>query len=278
MSENLEIRIEDKREGETSFSSLYPVKRERKGKKVGHAGTLDKFASGLMIVLVGNATKLNPVFSSFSKSYRATLCFGKETDTLDPEGNVVARSGVPSLSDIERTIPLFIGKQMQRPPLYSALHVNGRRAYEIARSGENVDMKEREIEIYSISLLSYDPPYLVLDLEVSKGTYIRSFARDFASSMGVSAYLSALRRLTIGPYDLGDVGKDTMSLLEKSGLFSILTLDGKYRKLIENGTLERSFVTSDTDEGKRYKIACLEGEPFQIIYDDGRKLKGIARF
>ena len=133
MGSDFSLLLMDKKEGVTSFSSLYPIKKEHKGEKVGHAGTLDKFASGLMVVFIGTATRLNPVFSSFGKKYRGRLEFGAETDTLDPEGNIVKESSyIPMLEEIEKILPTFIGKQLQTPPLYSALHIDGKRAYQMA--------------------------------------------------------------------------------------------------------------------------------------------------
>ena len=137
MSNTFKLLLEDKEEGTTSFASLSKIKKEYRKEKVGHAGTLDKFASGLMIVMVGNATKLNPVFSSFSKKYIAKIEFGKETSTLDPEGDVIATADLPKREDFEKAIESFVGKQKQVPPIYSALHIDGKRAYIEARKGND---------------------------------------------------------------------------------------------------------------------------------------------
>lgn len=269
------ILIMDKKEGETSFSSLYPVKKEYKGQKIGHAGTLDKFASGLMIVLVGRATRLNPVFSSMSKSYQATIKFGCETDTLDPEGEVVAVSDLPTEEEIERVLPTFLGRQKQTPPLYSAIHVGGKRAYQEARKGHELEMPERDIEIFSIEKLGYDASEGILSIRVhvSKGTYIRSLARDMASRMGKRAHLIALRRLSIGPYTLEDVDKsDSRELLERTGLFSNIELDEAHRFEIENGRMHKSFILSDSCKEKKFKFVSFSSELFAIgeMDDEGR--------
>ena len=204
-----ELLLMDKEEGITSFSSLSSIKRSHTGMKVGHAGTLDKFASGLMIVLVGKATRLNPVFSSMGKSYIAEVTFGRETDTLDPEGEVVRRSDPPTEEAIRSVLPSFLGRQSQIPPVYSAIHVGGKRAYQEARSGREVEMAPREITIDSIELLSYDGEKAVISASVSKGTYIRSLGRDIAAAAGSAGYLSALRRLRVGPWSLDDSGLST---------------------------------------------------------------------
>ena len=132
----------------TSFSSLSPIKKACRGSKVGHCGTLDRFACGLMCVLTGEATRLNPLFSGFDKSYRARMVFGSETDTLDPEGQVIRTSDViPSVEDIREVLPSFLGEQDQTQPVYSAIHVGGRRAYAQARKGVDVEMPSRRIRI-----------------------------------------------------------------------------------------------------------------------------------
>ncbi|MGN1164183.1 MAG: tRNA pseudouridine(55) synthase TruB, partial [Candidatus Ornithospirochaeta sp.] len=146
MRDDFSVILLDKKEGITSFSSLNEIKRKFRGSKVGHAGTLDKFASGLMIVMTGGATRLNPVFSSFGKKYRASIEFGSETDTLDPEGIVIAESEkIPTEDEIKAVLPSFLGEQDQTPHVSSALHVDGKRAYIEARKGNDIDMPSRRI-------------------------------------------------------------------------------------------------------------------------------------
>ena len=273
------VLLMDKREGETSFSSLFPVKKAYRGQKIGHAGTLDRFASGLMIVLCGGATRLNPVFSSMGKSYLATIEFGSETDTLDPEGAVIAPSDLPTEDMIDNVLPTFLGPQKQVPPQYSAIHVNGKRAYKEIRKGNIVEMPERDIVISSIENVSFDGKHLVLRCHVSKGTYIRSLARDIADRMGLKAHLSALRRETIGPYSLEDVGTDdSEELLRRTGLFSDLELDEEHRFEIDNGRMRYSFIKSDSDREKKYKFVRFGSELYAIgEYDEEGKLKFIFR-
>lgn len=203
MGTHASILLVNKRSGLTSFSSLNAIKRTV-DPKVGHAGTLDKFAEGLLVVLTGSMTKLNVLFSTMDKSYRATIRFGSETDTLDPEGEVIAHSEIPLLDTIISTIPTFLGEIMQAPPLYSALHIQGKRASDIARSGKQVEMAERPVTVYDFSLISYEQGVLVADIHVSKGTYIRSLARDLGLACGSRAYLEALQRTSIGPFSLAE--------------------------------------------------------------------------
>lgn len=188
----------------TSFTSLKPVKRTI-AKKVGHAGTLDKFAEGLMIVLTGTFTKLNPLFSLLDKQYIATIAFGDETSTLDPEGEIVASAPVPSLEQIHSVLKThFSGTISQRPPQYSAVHVHGQRAYKLARSGQEVAMPTREVTIHDIQVIGWESPILHLAVHCSKGTYIRSLARDIALACDSRAHLIALERTAIGPYRLDE--------------------------------------------------------------------------
>ncbi|GHU64855.1 tRNA pseudouridine synthase B [Spirochaetia bacterium] len=194
----------NKNPGLTSFESLFGVKRALNTRKVGHTGTLDKFASGLLLVLVGKALKLAPWFSSCDKEYEAVVRFGTETATLDPEGEIVGEGPLPSREDVERVLEKFRGEILQAPPLYSAIHVDGVRAHEIARSGQQVEMKKRPVKIYEIELTSWEPPSVGLRVRCSAGTYIRSLARDIALAAGSRGHLTALCRTRIGGFMLQD--------------------------------------------------------------------------
>ena len=277
MADSFSICLMDKEPGVTSFEALYPVKREHRGKKIGHAGTLDKFASGLMVVLIGGATKLNPVFSSFDKEYIASIVFGEETDTLDPEGTVTATAPLPSFSVLESVIPSFLGKQKQIPPVYSAIHVDGKRAYKEARKGNDIEMPERDIEISSIDLLSFDGTRAVIRASVSKGTYIRSLARDLALRAGSRGYLSSLRRLRVGPWTLSDADLSPEELLQKTDLFSSIELSPLCRKAAENGMIRPFAVLSDTDPSKRFAFLSFPDGLFGIGEKTDGRISIIAR-
>ena len=268
-----EIRLIKKECGMTSFSSLGSIKKENRGEKVGHAGTLDKFASGLMLVMIGNATKLNPVFSSFGKRYIATIKFGEETDTLDPEGTVIATSALPSYDDVLSSVNSFLGPQLQMPPVYSALHVDGKRAYIEARKGHDVEMPLRPICIHSISLLSYNDGIAVIDVSVSKGTYIRSLARDIALKINARAHLIALERTELGPFSYNDINKNTEELLDKTGLLSSVILNERFKKEIDNGFIRPDAIISDSDEDKLYCYLYFGS----IFYGIGEKKDGRLR-
>lgn len=192
----------DKPAGITSFAALFPVKRALGSGKVGHAGTLDRFATGLLLLATGSYTRLLPWLTGCSKTYRATVLFGSETDTLDPEGKVIAEAAPPSYATLRAVLPAFKGTILQTPPLWSAIHIDGKRAYERALSGENPDMKPRSITIHDLRLDDYDGTTANMTVHCGSGTYIRSLARDIALAAGTRAHLVALQRCAIGEFTL----------------------------------------------------------------------------
>lgn len=208
---NGDVILIDKPAGISSFGVVARVRRylsQKAGKKikVGHTGTLDPFATGLLILLSGKATKLSNQFLKLDKWYEATLCLGKTSTTGDPEG-VITEVNVdkqPSYSDIEKILPDFLGNIKQTVPIFSAVKINGKRAYQLARQGQKVEMPTREIEIYELEVLSYHFPELVIRTHVSSGTYIRTLGEDLGQALGVGAYLTALRRTKVGNFDLNN--------------------------------------------------------------------------
>jgi tRNA pseudouridine55 synthase len=193
-----------KQPGITSFDSLRDIKRALGTGKAGHTGTLDKFAEGLLLVLVGRALKLSRWFTHCDKQYEGTICFGSETETLDPEGAVIASAPVPSREAVEQAITQFCGAIQQAPPAYSAIHIDGERASALARKGEVPEMQKRPVTIYRLELRSWEPPYARIFVHCSSGTYIRSLARDIALAVGSRAYLSALVRTRVADFRLED--------------------------------------------------------------------------
>lgn len=186
----------------TSFQALSPVKKLFPGTKVGHTGTLDRFAEGLLVVLCGRMTRLTPLLTGLGKEYEAEIRFGRETDTLDPEGEIVAEGRVPGPSDMVTAIESFVGKIEQIPPQYSAVHVDGERAYRAARAGRTVTIAPRQVEIQAIDVREIEPPVARVRVVCSSGTYIRALARDIGRTCGSFAYLTKLVRTRIGPFNL----------------------------------------------------------------------------
>jgi tRNA pseudouridine55 synthase len=203
-NETAGILLLNKSPGYTSFESLNPVKKALSTGKVGHTGTLDKFASGLLVVLAGWALKLSPWFDRCDKRYRGIISFGVETDTLDGEGRPVAAAAPPGREALERALDQFRGEIMQAPPAYSAIHIGGRRAHELARAGKAPEMQKRPVRIYALELCSYEPPLAEVYVHCSKGAYIRSLARDLALAAGSRGHLVSLERQRVAGFDLAD--------------------------------------------------------------------------
>ena len=195
-----------KQPGITSFDSLRDIKRALGTGKAGHTGTLDKFAEGLLLVLTGRALKLSRWFTHCDKQYEGMICFGAETDTLDPEGAIIAAAPLPSREAVELALAQFRGDIMQAPPAYSAVHIDGERASVLARRGDAPEMSKRPVHIFRLELLSWDPPYAQIFAHCSSGTYIRSLARDIALAAGSRAHLTALLRTKVAGFGLEDVG------------------------------------------------------------------------
>lgn len=198
------IILLDKPPGLTSFQSLGVLKRCLGTGRVGHAGTLDKFAEGLLIVMAGRMTRLCPVAMAFDKEYLATFTFGLGTDTLDPEGAVTGHGQVPSREELAAVLPEYRGAISQVPPEYSAVHVDGRRASQAARRGETVTLRPRTVMVETFEILEYRPPEASFRIVCSKGTYVRSLARDVAARLGTVAFVSRLRRTRIGGFSVAD--------------------------------------------------------------------------
>ncbi len=196
-----------KKRGPTSFNSLNHIKKALNTKKVGHTGTLDSFAEGLLVVMVGSLTRLASHVTAFDKKYEAIIAFGKETDTLDPFGNVTETKELPKIEEFRKSVEKYTGTIEQYPPQYSAIHINGKRASDIARTGKKVDMPSRNVCVYSATIhdvleIEGRIAYAKVSFHVSKGTYIRSLARDIAKDCASCAHLIALRRTAVGSFGL----------------------------------------------------------------------------
>jgi tRNA pseudouridine55 synthase len=180
-------------------------------KKVGHAGTLDPFSTGLVVVMLGRGTKLSQFLMGGRKHYAATIHLGVETDTYDPDGRVICRKEFPPMgrARIEEALKPFLGEIDQVPPAYSAVHVNGQRAYKLARKGQHVELPHRKVTIHEIRILSVDMPEVQVEVLCSRGTYLRSLAYDLGRALKVGAHLSSLRRLASGPFRVQDAVKST---------------------------------------------------------------------
>jgi tRNA pseudouridine55 synthase len=191
----------DKPAGPTSFEVVRRVRRALGVRKAGHGGTLDPFATGLLLLCLGEATKLVPFLMPEPKTYRAVVKLGEETDTQDPTGQVTARSEkLPEPDEIYQAAARFLGEIEQVPPMYSALRHHGERLYKMARRGETVEVKPRQVTIYRLEVQEVALPLVTMEVTSSQGTYIRTLAADLGRALGCGAHLAALRRLAVGPF------------------------------------------------------------------------------
>ena len=191
----------DKPKGITSFSAIKKFAKERKIKKIGHTGTLDPMATGLLLIATDDDTKLIDYVDKGFKSYKATMLLGQTSTTYDIEGEILETKNVDlSEEDIKEALTSFVGKQSQMPPAFSAKRINGKRAYDLARQGKEVVLNACEIEITKIENITFlSNKEISFDVEVSRGTYIRSLIHDLGTKLGVGAVMSGLRRISIGP-------------------------------------------------------------------------------
>lgn len=270
----------DKPRGMTSNQAVGNVRKVTGVKKVGHAGTLDPMATGVLVLALGKVTRLIKFIQDQDKEYVATALFGVATDTLDADGAVLTREPmVFDVDDLRAIVPRFTGTISQIPPMVSALKKDGRRLYELAREGEVVEREARQIEVQELEILSVGPPpYPEVELRVvcGKGTYVRSLADDMAGVLGGDAHLTALRRTRIGSFGVGDsVTIDDlenweaylMSSAEAMSAFEDVTVDDETAAGVRNGM---RFVGGPLLSGP-------EGEPFSVKNEEGELLAVYSR-
>ena len=236
------ILIVNKPEGITSQGVVSRVKKLLNEKKVGHTGTLDPLATGVLPILIGNYTKLSKYLIEHDKTYRAIIKLGESSSTGDREGEIVETKEVPNLDEakIKLALDKFLGKKVQTPPMYSAIKINGKKLYEYARAGEEVEIPKREIEIYKIDLISFDKENKRLEFEVScsKGTYIRTLCEDIAKELETVGYMYSLNRIKVDKFSiedsftLEDIEARNYKLISMEELFkSLPRIDLSSRKL-----------------------------------------------
>lgn len=257
--------------------------------KVGHGGTLDPLATGVLPIALGEATKLCGRMLDASKEYAFTVQFGRETDTLDLEGRVIATSDVrPTCAQLEAVLPRFTGPIEQVPPAYSALMVDGQRAYDLARAGQDVALKSRHVTVHSLTLEAGGADSATLIAHVSKGTYIRSIARDIARMLGTVGHVTMLRRLRAGPFGLdraisldklNEVGKgaglENVLLPLEAGLVDIpaLDLDPEQARAVRQGR-----VLTGLPQGDGLYWARLEETPLALVELSGGDVRVVRGF
>lgn len=218
------ILIVNKPSGYTSHDVVNVLRKFLHTKKIGHCGTLDPDATGVLVVCVNKATKLVPYLTSNTKEYVATLSIGTATDTYDASGKILeTKEYVPVIdTKIKELISSFVGKQIQQPPIYSSIKVNGKKLYEYARNGESVEIPTREVEIFSIDVLHLQDNQVTFKVHCSKGTYIRSLCVDIAKKLGYPGHMHSLQREASGRFSLAQ--SHTLEQIEK-GDFTLLSIE-----------------------------------------------------
>ena len=202
------VLVVDKPRGMTSHDVVRAIRKKLNSRAVGHAGTLDPMATGVLVVAVGEATKLVPYLTAANKEYEARIALGETTETLDADGTEKTTAPIPDgwRSKLDAALDVERRRRSQIPPNFSAIHVQGQRAHELARRGETVELEPRAVEVLSLDVVraSDEPLHLDVRLAVSKGYYVRSLARDLAATLGTVAHLTALRRVRSGPFTVGE--------------------------------------------------------------------------
>lgn len=280
------IFLIDKPAGMTSFDVVRKLRGKLNTKEIGHAGTLDPMATGLLVVLVGKATKLSDLLTSETKVYEGSITFGSSTDTYDRLGKVIETMTDFTLNelDIDDTIKSFLVKDSQFPPIYSAIKVQGKKLYQYARQEKPVELEERPMEIsHFIRTTPLVNNTFSFEIEVSKGTYIRSIAHDFGASLGIPSHLSALRRTQSGRYSLStayrltEVDEFTMpnfSVEDYAKTLPSLVIDDYLIPLIRNGV--RLDERQTTMEGP-FTAYNKKGQPIAIFKKDGKNYKPLIQ-
>lgn len=258
--------------GLTSRQEVNNVSRKLNEEKAGHIGTLDPFADGLLIVLLGSSTKIAPFLEVMDKKYLATLKLGAKTNTGDLTGEIIETKPIPELTKdkISEVLNSFLGEQIQVPPMFSALKVNGKELYKYAREGKEIERKERKINVFEINLLSFEKDEITFVVKVSKGTYIRTLGEDIALKLNTVGHLTKLTRLEVGPYSLKDAKRSSeiseSDLLPISKMLSHLKsfeVEGELAKKALNGMHFRLPINDETIllKDKNGIIALYKREP-----------------
>lgn len=275
------ILIINKEKGCTSHDIVYKVKKIF-NEKVGHTGTLDPLAEGVLPILIGKGTLCSKYLINHDKKYIVNLALGQKTETADLEGKIIEEKNIPdkslTQSKIEKVLKSFIGKQQQMPPIYSAIKVNGKKLYEYARKGQNVEIKPRKIEIYDIKLMNIDAQKKQIQFEVfcGKGTYIRSLCEDIAEKLETVGYMESLKRIQVGDFKIEESSKiqeleenkeDTKYL--ESKIISIEEIFKKKGKIKLDDRKMQLFLNG-------VKITQNQENDIYRIYDKNEKFIGIG--
>lgn len=274
----------NKSKGITSQDAVTSVKRCFKVRKAGHAGTLDPIASGILLICLNEATKITGYLSELEKEYVATIKLGETTDTYDSEGKIVrtVKDFKISADEIKEVFKQFIGDIEQTPPVYSAIKLNGKPLYRLARQGIEVIPRKRTVSINFIELLNYEPPIITLLTACSKGTYIRSLCNDIGNALGTGAHITGLERTKIGSFTIENSAKIEELPKKKESLCSIdyalshlpelLLFDGELRRIKNGNSVGLDALKSSNQAAETYSSSV-----FIRLKDPDGKILGIGR-
>lgn len=261
--------------GMTSNDVVVTLRRKLRIKKVGHTGTLDPAAAGVLPICIGRATRLAEYITSELKTYRAEMVLGIETDTLDAEGRIISRSEkLPDIEKIHKTFKQYQGKIKQQPPMYSAIKHKGKPLYSLARKGQHIDIPYREVMLYKNNIIRIIPPdRIFFEVECSKGTYIRSLCRDMGKTMGCGAYLSFLLRTRNGIFSIdnswtldeidahistGNLDKIVIPMDQSIPHFGAIYLDDSvFNKIINGNRIPSKYIKKTEGLNKVYELARI---------------------
>jgi len=277
--------------GPTSHDVVALVRRLAGTRRIGHGGTLDPFASGVLPLFLGGATRLVEYHLADDKSYRATVCFGASSTTDDLDGELAPSDGpAPTREAVESSLGGFLGPQLQEPPAYSAIQIGGRRAYAMARAGEPVRLAPRQVEIKRLDLVEWDAadpdrPIAILDVTCSAGTYVRALARDLGARLGSAAYLGALVRTASGPFTLDgarslDEIRAAAAAAGPAGVLKLLLPPDTGLEALPAVSLTAAEI-ADANQGRYVKPSgglrgAPDGVPLRLI-DDAGSIVGMGR-
>ncbi len=263
----------------TSNDVIRKIKSNNKFKKIGHAGTLDPLATGILPILVNDSTKYFDYFQTFKKSYLAEIKFGFSTSSYDLEGDIDGKTDyLPQNIDlIKKNISYFIGSIKQVPPKYSAIKKNGKRLYDYARNDEDIEIESREVEVSEIKIIDWKTPILRVIINCSSGFYVRSFANDLGKKLGSLAVLTSLSRINYGPFKIKDsINIENINPIEKK-LISIDSIFLNNKKIVFDDDMEKSYYNGKVFTSENLKLSLLKEQDIKI-YNSNDEFIGLLTY
>ena len=263
----------------TSNDVIRKIKSNYKFKKIGHAGTLDPLATGILPILVNDSTKYFDYFQTFKKSYLAEIKFGFSTSSYDLEGDIDGKTDyLPQNIDlIKKNISYFIGSIKQVPPKYSAIKKNGKRLYDYARNDEDIEIESREVEVSEIKIIDWKTPILKVIINCSSGFYVRSFANDLGKKLGSLAVLTSLSRINYGPFEIKDsINIENINPIEKK-LISIDSIFLNNKKIVFDDDMEKSYYNGKVFTSENLKLSLLKEQDIKI-YNSNDEFIGLLTY